>query len=267
MPSTTSILLGKQALRAAAAGATTATTTVAATAAVTNLRSSQLPTSILQNNVALFSAYGGSEPTLPDLPYDYNALEPAISTETMTLHHSKHHNTYVTNLKIGLDKLDKAISMGDISGMIALQNAIKFNGGGHVNHTLFWDNLTSPPEEGEETTTNIGEQTMIAITNSFGTIDNMKNQLSTSSIGIQGSGWGWLGYNSTSQRLEIATCSNQDPLQATTGLIPLLGIDVWEHAYYVDYRNVRPDYVKNIWNVINWKVVEERLVNATMITK
>jgi Fe-Mn family superoxide dismutase len=93
-------------------------------------------------------------------------------------------------------------------------------------------------------------------------LDSLKATMSAKTVAVQGSGWGWLGYNSASKRLEIATCANQDPLQATTGLVPLLGIDVWEHAYYVDYRNVRPDYVKSIWNVINWKVVEERLTAA-----
>jgi Fe-Mn family superoxide dismutase len=173
----------------------------------------------------------------------------------MTIHHTKHHNTYVTNLNAGMDKLDAAVSAGDVSGIIALQGALKFNGGGHLNHTLFWENLS--PEK-----TAPGAVLEASIKESFGDMEAMKAELSAKTIAIQGSGWGWLGYNASTGRLEVATCANQDPLHATTGLVPLMGIDVWEHAYYVDYRNVRPDYVKAIWDVLNWKVVEERLVAA-----
>ena len=130
-----------------------------------------------------------------------------------------------------------------------------YTGGGHLNHTLFWENLT--PDE-----TAPGPETAAAIATAFGDLDTLKATMSAQSVAVQGSGWGWLGYNATTQRLEIATCANQDPLHATTGLIPLLGIDVWEHAYYVDYRNVRPDYVKNIWSVVDWNAVEARLVAA-----
>jgi Fe-Mn family superoxide dismutase len=179
----------------------------------------------------------------------------AISAETMTIHHTKHHNTYITNLNVGMEKLDAAVSAGDVSGIIALQAALKFNGGGHLNHTLFWENLT--PEK-----TAPGAVLDAAIKESFGDMEKMKAELSAKTIAVQGSGWGWLGYNKSTGRIEVATCANQDPLHATTGLVPLMGIDVWEHAYYVDYRNVRPDYVKAIWDVLNWKVVEERLVAA-----
>lgn len=230
------------------------------------LQSSKVPTELVKSSAVLLSAYSSSTSgstakahTLPDLPYDYNALDPVISTETMTLHHSKHHNTYVTNLNKSLEQLDTALSAGNVSSVIALQGAIKFNGGGHVNHSLFWQNLTPAASSGSP-----GPETMkaIAASSSFGDLETLKNQLSASTVAIQGSGWGWLGWNPTSQRLEIATCANQDPLQATTGLVPLLGIDVWEHAYYVDYRNVRPDYVKNIWSIVNWQTVEERLIAA-----
>mmetsp|Transcript_22869 Transcript_22869/g.47704 ORF Transcript_22869/g.47704 Transcript_22869/m.47704 type:complete len:241 (+) Transcript_22869:102-824(+) len=226
-------------------------------AATVHVQSSKIPTELAKSSTALFSAYSGGAATLPDLPYDYNALEPAISTETMTLHHSKHHNTYVTNLNVGLEKLDAALSSGDVSGLIALQGAIKFNGGGHVNHALFWENLAAPDS------TTVGPETTAALAaSSFGDLATLQSTMSAQTVAVQGSGWGWLGYNPQSKQLQIATCPNQDPLQATTGLIPLLGIDVWEHAYYVDYRNVRPDYVKNIWNVINWNAVEERLIAA-----
>jgi len=191
--------------------------------------------------------------TLPDLPYDYNALEPHISAEIMKVHHSKHHNTYVTNLNTAEEKLAEAQAKNDVSAIISLGPALKFNGGGHLNHSIFWQNL-SPNGGGEPS----GEL-MNAIKRDFGSFDAFKTRLSSASGAVQGSGWGWLGYNKTTKRLEIATCANQDPLEATTGLVPLFGIDVWEHAYYLQYKNVRPDYVKNIFNVANWKDVAERL--------
>ncbi|CAB9529180.1 Superoxide dismutase [Mn], mitochondrial (Fragment) [Seminavis robusta] len=222
--------------------------------AATHLGSSKLSSELLAKSSTawLSSAAAGGVAKLPDLPYDYNALEPAISAETMTLHHSKHHNTYVTNLNVAMEKLDAAVTAGDASAIIGLQGALKFNGGGHINHTLFWENL------GPTSSTPSGSLAA-AIDESFGSFDAMKSELSAKTIAIQGSGWGWLGVNTATGRLEVATCANQDPLKATTGLVPLVGIDVWEHAYYVDYRNVRPDYVQKIFDIINWNVAGERL--------
>lgn len=136
----------------------------------------------------------------------------------MTIHHTKHHNTYVTNLNASLEKLDAAVGKGDVSGIIGLQGALKFNGGGHLNHTLFWENL-SPEKSSPE------GSLKSAIDDCFGSVDALKTELSGKSVAVQGSGWGWLGYNPTTKRLEVATCANQDPLQATTGLVPLLGIE------------------------------------------
>jgi len=227
--------------------------------AACHLRAEILPTKVSKVAAAMLSsAPSGGKHTLPDLPYDYNALEPVISTETMTLHHSKHHNTYVTNLNVALEKLDTAVSQGDASGIIALEGALKFNGGGHLNHTLFWDNLC--PKGSSE----LKEGPLKSkIETTFGGIDNMKKDLSAMTIGVQGSGWGWIGFNPKNGGIECATRANQDPLEATTCLVPLLGIDVWEHAYYVDYRNVRPDYVNAIWDVINWDAVEQRFAEAS----
>lgn len=194
---------------------------------------------------------------LPDLPYDYSALEPVISAEIMELHHKKHHNAYVTNVNKALEQLAELEKKNDLAGVIALQSAIKFNGGGHVNHSIFWTNLTpvklATPPQGELLT---------AINRDFGSLQQLTEQLSNKSVAIQGSGWGWLGYCKQSKRLMTTTCSNQDPC-STTGLIPLLGIDVWEHAYYLQYKNVRPDYVKAIWQIINWKNVAERYAVAS----
>jgi len=226
-----------------------------------NLRSSIFPEEVSSHASALLSSLSvDGTHKLPDLKYDYDAIQPVISAETMTLHHSKHHNTYVTNLNVALEKLDTAMSSGDVSTIISLEGALKFNGGGHVNHTLFWENICAVGESSEPT----GDGPLSSsIAQSFGDIEAMKKDLSAATIAVQGSGWGWLGYNPKTARIECATCANQNPLQATTGLIPLLGIDVWEHAYYVDYRNVRPDYVNAIWSVINWSTVEKRLVDAS----
>ncbi|KAB0404660.1 hypothetical protein E2I00_017573 [Balaenoptera physalus] len=140
----------------------------------------------------------------------------------------------------------------DVTAQVALQPAIKFNGGGHINHSIFWTNLS--PNGGGEPEGELLE----AIKRDFGSFKNFKEKLTAVSVGVQGSGWGWLGFNKEQGRLQIAACSNQDPLQGTTGLIPLLGIDVWEHAYYLQYKNVRPDYLKAIWNVISWENVTAR---------
>ncbi|NP_001127035.1 superoxide dismutase [Mn], mitochondrial [Pongo abelii] len=190
--------------------------------------------------------------SLPDLPYDYGALEPHINAQIMQLHHSKHHAAYVNNLNVTEEKYQEALAKGDVTAQIALQPALKFNGGGHINHSIFWTNLS--PNGGGEPKGELLE----AIKRDFGSFDKFKEKLTAASVGVQGSGWGWLGFNKERGHLQIAACPNQDPLQGTTGLIPLLGIDVWEHAYYLQYKNVRPDYLKAIWNVINWENVTER---------
>lgn len=194
--------------------------------------------------------------TLPDLQYDFNALEPYISADIMKIHYEKHHATYVNNLNVAEEKLAEAQAKGDTSAIISLIPALRFNGGGHINHSIFWQNLG--PKTEEAPTGDLKE----AIQRDFGSFENLKNQLSTASVAVQGSGWGWLGYNKQTGRLQVATCPNQDPLEATTGLVPLFGIDVWEHAYYLQYKNVRPDYVKAVWNVANWKDISKRFVAA-----
>ncbi len=191
---------------------------------------------------------------LPDLSYDFNALEPVISAEIMTLHYTKHHQGYVNNLNAALEKYAQAEKEHDVAGMIALQQAIRFNGGGHVNHSIFWTNLAPVAKGGGEPPKG---EILKAIQRDFGSYETFIEKLSALAVGVQGSGWAWLGFNKGDKRLQLATCANQDPL-STVGLVPLLGIDVWEHAYYLQYKNVRPDYVKNIWKVVSWKNVEER---------
>lgn len=190
---------------------------------------------------------------LPDLPYDYNALEPVISAEIMELHHSKHHAGYVKNYNAAVEKYEEAKAKNDVAAMISLQSALKFNGGGHVNHTLFWETLAPISKGGGEPSGEVVK----AIEQEFGSLEKFQEKFNAITGPIQGSGWGWLGFDKSEKRLKIATCQNQDPL-STQGLVPLLGIDVWEHAYYLQYKNVRPDYLKAIWKVMNWNKIEER---------
>lgn len=194
---------------------------------------------------------------LPDLPYDYADLEPVISAEIMELHHKKHHNAYVTKLNELLEKYHTAESKKDMSTAVSLQDGIRFNGGGHINHSIFWT-LLCPKKEAQGIP---NKELLTAIEKDFGSFEEFKKSFNAKTAAIQGSGWGWLGYNKVFNRLEIACLSNQDPL-STTGLQPLLGIDVWEHAYYLQYKNARPKYLEAIWEIINWNAVDERWKNA-----
>jgi len=191
---------------------------------------------------------------IPKLPYSFDALEPVISKEIMELHYEKHHKTYVANLNAALEKYVEAEKKQDLQQMVALQSAIKFNGGGHINHSIFWTNLCPQSQGGGELP--LGNLAQ-AIEKQFGSLDSLIEKFNALAAPIQGSGWGWLGLHPQTKKLVLVACSNQDPL-STQGLIPLLGIDVWEHAYYLQYKNVRLDYLKNIWKVVNWKNVSER---------
>jgi Fe-Mn family superoxide dismutase len=198
---------------------------------------------------------------LPNLPYAFDALQPVISEEIMKLHWDKHHRAYVTNLNkalVELEELQKKNEVCSLQKEVALLAAIKFNGGGHINHSIFWTNLAPKNEGGGEAP----KGTLLeAINGAFGSFEKFVEQFSAKAVGQQGSGWAWLGYQKANNKLEIATCDNQDPL-STKGLIPLLGVDVWEHAYYLDYKNVRGDYLKKIWEIVNWKNVQERFDKA-----
>ncbi|KAI3994190.1 hypothetical protein MKX01_012447 [Papaver californicum] len=193
--------------------------------------------------------------SLPDLDYDYGALEPAISGEIMKIHHQKHHQAYITNYNKALEQLTEATAKGDTSTVVKLQSAIKFNGGGHVNHSIFWKNLTPVSEGGGELPKG---SLASAIDTHFGSFEKLVQKANAEGAALQGSGWVWLGLDKELKKLVVETTANQDPL-VTKGanLVPLLGIDVWEHAYYLQYKNVRPDYLKNIWKVINWKYATE----------
>lgn len=192
---------------------------------------------------------------LPQLPYAYDALEPHIDKETMNIHHTKHHNTYVTNLNKAVEGHSDLASKSVeelISNLDAvpesIRTAVRNNGGGHANHSLFWK-LLSPEGGGEPS----GELKS-AIESKFGSFDKFKEQFEAAGAGRFGSGWAWLIVNNG--ELEIASTPNQDsPLME--GKTPILGLDVWEHAYYLKYQNRRPEYMKAFWNVVNWTEVEK----------
>ena len=191
---------------------------------------------------------------LPDLPYDFNALEPHIDARTMEIHHGKHHATYVAKLNEALEKApgwDKK-GLEDIVRTYAeapkeVQAALRNHGGGHYNHSLFWKVLSS--KGGGKPSGDLES----AIDAAFGGFDVLKEKFSAAAAGVFGSGWAWLALD-PARKLTIVTTPNQDnPL--TQGLVPILGLDVWEHAYYLKYQNRRADYLKAWWNVVNWDEV------------
>lgn len=190
--------------------------------------------------------------SLPKLSFEFHELEPVISKEIMEIHYSKHHAAYVNNLNKAVEELDKALSAQDLKKILALQSSIVFNGGGHFNHSFFWENL-APAAKGGGT---LAQGPLLNMINkSFGSLEKCIEKMSSETTGIQGSGWGWLGFCKVTNSLQITSTQNHLLPQ---GLEPLLCIDVWEHAYYLQYKNVRAEFVKNIWKIINWNVVETR---------
>ena len=193
---------------------------------------------------------------LPDLPYDYDALEPHISGEIMQLHHDKHHATYVAGANPALEKLEKAREEGaDANEIRALSKNLAFNLGGHTNHSIFWKNLS--PNGGGEPTGELAE----AINRDFGSFEKFKDHFSAAATGLQGSGWAVLGYDHIAGRLIIEQLTDQQG-NVSVDFTPLLMLDMWEHAFYLQYKNVKADYVKAVWNVFNWEDVAERYARA-----
>lgn len=194
--------------------------------------------------------------SVPDLPYHYDALEPHIDEETMKVHHDKHHNAYVTKANDALDGTDWADkpveeTLRNLDQVPeGVRTAVRNNAGGHANHSLFWESMS--PDGGGEPSGSLGD----AIGEKFGGFDEFKQQLKDAGVGQFGSGWAWL-VKTSDGGLQITSTPNQDsPLSA--GNTPLLGVDVWEHAYYLKYQNKRPDYLDAWWNVVNWDKVGER---------
>lgn len=193
--------------------------------------------------------------TLPDLPYDYSALEPHISGKIMELHHDKHHQTYVTGANTALDKLAEARQAGDLAAVNLYEKNLAFNLGGHVNHSVFWKNLS--PEGGGEPAGELAE----AIKDQFGSFDAFKSHFTANATGIQGSGWSVLAWDGLGQRMAVFQLFDQQG-NVPLGLTPLLMLDMWEHAFYLDYLNVKADYVQAFWNIVNWQDVSARLERA-----
>ncbi|PIC78556.1 superoxide dismutase [Sporosarcina sp. P19] len=194
--------------------------------------------------------------TLPELPYAYDALEPHIDKETMNIHHTKHHNTYVTNVNNALEGHEELLNM-PVDELVAnldkvpedKRTAVRNNGGGHSNHSLFWTILS--PNGGGNPTGEVAE----AIDKEFGSFDAFKEEFAKAATTRFGSGWAWLVVNNG--EIEVTSTPNQDS-PYMDGKTPLLGLDVWEHAYYLNYQNRRPDYISAFWNVVNWDEVEKR---------
>jgi len=193
---------------------------------------------------------------LPPLPYEYAALEPHIDAQTMQIHHAKHHQAYVNNLNAALDKHPELFqwTLEDLLRKINqipedIRTAVRNNGGGHHNHSLFWTIMG--PKGGGEPTGALAD----ALKKTFGGIDKLKEQLAAAATSRFGSGWAWLVVSGG--KLEVVSTANQDsPLM--DGKVPILGLDVWEHAYYLKYQNRRPDYIAAWWNVVNWTEVAKR---------
>lgn len=189
--------------------------------------------------------------TLPDLDYDYGALQPHISGEIMELHHAKHHAAYVTGANTVSEKLMEARDKQDFSAITMLEKNLAFHLSGHILHSIFWKNLS--PEGGDEPTGELAE----AINRDFGSFNGLMGQLSASANSVQGSGWGVLAYEPVSDKLVVQQVYDHQGNVAISST-PVLVVDAWEHAYYLQYRNVRADFVKAVWNLINWQDVMNR---------
>ena len=194
---------------------------------------------------------------VPALPYEYNALEPTIDEQTMRIHHDRHHGAYVSNLNAAVEKHPELFSKSVeelISNLSAvpedIRTAVRNNGGGHANHSLFWAILG--PNAGGQPTGTLSD----AINKTFGTFDQFKSQVQSAGATRFGSGWAWLSVTKDGSLLIESTANQDSPL--SEGRTPILGVDVWEHAYYLKYQNRRPDYLAAFWNAVNWSAVAQR---------
>ncbi|WP_084037878.1 superoxide dismutase [Demequina sp. NBRC 110053] len=194
--------------------------------------------------------------TLPDLSYDYGALDPHIAGEIMELHHSKHHAAYVAGANTALEKMAAARESGDFGPIAGLEKALAFNLGGHTNHSVFWTNMS--PDGGDKPTGELAA----AIDEHFGSFDGFQAHFTNNAMTIMGSGWSILAWDSIGSKLVIVQLYDQQG-NVPVGLIPLLMLDMWEHAFYLQYRNVKADYVKAWWNVVDWGNVQQRFITAT----
>lgn len=218
-----------------------------------------LPSAVLGQPAGAAPAVGGTDNMfaegqykLPPLPYAYDALEPVIDKETVTLHHDKHHAGYVAGLNATVAKLKEAREKGDFAAIRALSRDLAFNGSGHVLHSIYWTNLG--PKAGGDPQGDLAK----AVTDAFGDVAKFRAEMSASATNVEASGWSVLAYEPVAKTLRVFQAERHEDL-TQWGVVPLLVIDVWEHAYYLKYQNRRADYVKAIWQVINWDNVAGRL--------
>jgi len=200
-----------------------------------------------------------AEYVLPDLPYDYSALEPHISGEIMQLHHDKHHATYVAGANTALEKMAEAREKNDFATIGGLEKNLAFNLGGHINHSVFWPNLS--PDGGDSPGGELGA----AIDEHFGSFDGFRAHFAANALAIQGSGWSILAWDSVGSKLVIVQLYDQQG-NIPIGLTPIVMLDMWEHSFYLQYRNVKADYVKAWWNVVNWADATQRFLAASTKT-
>ena len=193
--------------------------------------------------------------TLPELDYDYSALAPHISAEIMELHHSKHHAAYVAGANTALEKLAEARDKADFAAVPKLEKDLAFHLGGHINHSIFWKNMS--PNGGGEPDGDVAS----AIDEFFGSFAGFKGQFEAAANSLQGSGWAMLVWDTLGKRLNVNQLYDQQN-NLPVGQLPLLQLDMWEHAFYLQYKNVKADYVKSWWNVVNWTDVAQRLAKA-----
>ncbi|GAB3250485.1 superoxide dismutase [Arthrobacter pigmenti] len=196
-----------------------------------------------------------SEYTLPDLPYDYAALEPNISARIMELHHDKHHATYVKGANTAIEQLAEAREKGDYANIPRLSKDLAFHTGGHINHSVFWNNMS--PDGGDKPEGELAA----AIDDTFGSFDKFRDHFTAAALSLQGSGWAFLAWEPLGKRLVIEQLYDQQG-NVAVGTTPLLMLDMWEHAFYLDYVNVKADYVKAFWNIVNWADVARRFEGA-----
>ncbi|PYH45645.1 superoxide dismutase [Aspergillus saccharolyticus JOP 1030-1] len=199
--------------------------------------------------------------TLPSLPYAYDALEPIVSSEIMRLHHQKHHQTYITNLNAALTAQATALAAHDIPTLLSLQAKLAFNAGGHINHSLFWRNL-APYGSAATDMARSAPALKRVIETQWGSVEAFVAAFGQVLLGLQGSGWGWLvcAGGDGPQPLEIVSTKDQEPVGS--GKTVVFGVDMWEHAYYLQYLNNKAGYVEGIWKVINWVEAEERFTKG-----
>jgi len=219
--------------------------------------------SLLVNNISLYSEQEIVKVkfSLPKLDYDYKALEPFIDSKTMRIHHSKHHKGYTNGLNKTLDLINQSIKANDYSKMQKLTESLSFFQGGYVNHTIFWKNLKPNPNKKENIPTGSLNKILSSEFNSFA---DFKRYFSSVCSSIAGSGWGVLGYSPYLKKLLVLGMKEQQNFVGV-GIVPILMIDVWEHAYYLNYQNNRKAYIEAIWNVVNWEDVERRYQKAIRI--